>query len=305
MGGNVKIMLALAVVCGGGAIWAGESWLDNETTTRMRQIEAARPEITFGTIVVAAHPLRYGETAGARDVKEIPWPGNDLPAGAFATIADFTGDGPRTVLFPIEASEPMLASKTTGPGERAALSRLIAAGNRAVTIRVNEVAGVAGFVLPGDHVDVVLTTDEKAEVIIQDLRILSIDQSADERADAPKVAQTVTVEATPENAQRLVLAQNVGNLSLVLRKAGESALAAFRPLSTADLNSSRPATVAAALSPATPRPAPEVTVWVRRATTLTQYSVPTGAGGPMQPVGPIAVAAAPTPVTPVQVVEQK
>jgi pilus assembly protein CpaB len=284
MRGNVKIMLLLAVVCGGGAIWAGQSWLESETSARMRAIEAARPEIKFGTILVAARPLRYGESIGARDVKEIPWPGNELPPGSFATVADFTKDGERTVLFPIETSEPLLTAKITGPGERAALSRLIGEGNRAVSIRVNDVAGVSGFVLPGDHVDVVLTTAERADVILQDVRILSTDQSADERTNEPRLARTVTVEASPENAQRLVLAQTVGALSLVLRKAGSIETAEFRPLSEADLSTTNEKAV-----PVEPASAPRgATVWVRRATTLTQYSVPSGAGGPMQPISIVA-----------------
>lgn len=288
MRGNIKIMLVLAIACGGGAIWAGQRWLDNATSERMRAIEAARPEISFGTILVAAHPLRYGEAVGSRDVKAIPWPGNDLPAGAFASVADFTKDGNRTVLFPIEASEPILSSKVTGPGERAALSRLIGEGNRAVTVRVNDVAGVAGFVMPGDHVDVVLTTTERADVILQDLRILSIDQTADERSDQPKLAHTVTVEASPENAQRLVLAQSIGTLSLVLRKAGEIAVADFRPLSQADLNTTHDTAAPAPTLAVSATTTHDVTVWVRRATTLTQYAVPAGAGGPMRPVGVVA-----------------
>jgi pilus assembly protein CpaB len=97
---------------------------------------------------------------------------------------------------------------------------------KAVTIRVNDVEGVAGFVLPGDHVDVVLTrqTDKDTgmnDVIIQDVRVLAVDQSADVRAEKASVAKAVTLEVDVEDAQKLSLASSVGTLSLLLRKAGE------------------------------------------------------------------------------------
>ena len=86
----------------------------------------------------------------------MPWPQDALPAGAFGKIADLT-TAKRVVALPIDANEAVLASKITGPGQRATLSAVLQEGMKAVTIRVNDVEGVAGFVLPGDHVDVVLT----------------------------------------------------------------------------------------------------------------------------------------------------
>ncbi|MCM5558216.1 Flp pilus assembly protein CpaB [Pleomorphomonas sp. JP5] len=285
MRANFKVMIVLAIACGGGAIWAGGRWLDNASAARIREIEAARPSVTFGTLVVAAKPLRFGAPLSRQAVREIPWPNGDLPSGAFATKDDLFKDGDRTVLYPLEQGEPLFASKLTGPGERAAVSRLISDGNRAVTLRVNEVAGVGGLVLPGDRVDVVLTTGETAEVILQDVRILSIDQMADEKSTEPMVAHTATVEVSPEAAQKLVLAQSVGSLSLVLRRAGEVRAEAFRPISVADLTTARKTENAKAEIPPT-SPATDATVWVRRATELTQYSVPARDGGPSRLVTP-------------------
>ena len=286
MRANFKVMILLAVVCGGGAVWAGGRWLDNASAARLREIEAARPSVTFGTLVVAAEPLRFGAPLSRQAVREIPWPDGDPPPGAFATKDDLFKDGNRTVLYPLEQGEPLFASKLTGPGERAAVSRLISDGNRAVTLRVNDVAGVGGLVLPGDRVDVVLTTGEVAEVILQDVRILSIDQMADEKSTEPMVAHTATVEVSPEAAQKLVLAQSVGSLSLVLRRAGEVRAEAFRPISVADLTTARKTENAKAEIPPTP-PVTDATVWVRRATELTQYSVPVKDGGPSRLVTPI------------------
>lgn len=300
MRANFKVMILLAVVCGGGAVWAGGRWLDNASAARLREIEAARPSVTFGTLVVAAEPLRFGAPLTRQAVREIPWPDGDPPPGAFATKDDLFKDGDRTVLYPLEQGEPLFASKLTGPGERAAVSRLISDGNRAVTLRVNDVAGVGGLVLPGDRVDVVLTTGEVAEVILQDVRILSIDQMADEKSTEPMVAHTATVEVSPEAAQKLVLAQSVGSLSLVLRRAGEVRAEAFRPISIADLTTARKTENAKAEIPPTP-PMTDATVWVRRATELTQYSVPVKDGGPSrlvtppgEPVGPVEAPSPPS-----------
>ena len=96
----------------------------------------------------------------------------------------------------------MLSSKITGPGQRATLSAMLSDGMKAVTIRVNDVEGVAGFVLPGERVDVVLTrTGEKNnavnDVVLQNVRVLAVDQLADQRADKPAVVQAVTLEVDP------------------------------------------------------------------------------------------------------------
>lgn len=296
MRANFKVMILLALACGGGAIWAGGRWLDSATSARMAEIASAKPDVSFKTLVVAAGPLRFGTLLDRSAVKEIPWPDGELPPGAFTSIDELFKDGDRTALFALEQGEPILASKLTGAGERAALSRLISDGNRAVTLRVNDVAGVGGLVLPGDRVDVVMTNADRAEVILQDVRILSIDQIADEKSAEPVLARTVTVEASPDAAQKLVLAQTVGSLSLVLRRAGEVEPVAFKPMSVADLTTrtetEAPTPSATVATPAAEPARTDATVWVRRATELTQYNVPVR-GGPSQRVGPPPQAVAP------------
>ena len=158
----------------------------------------------------------------------MPWPADALPAGAFAKIHDVMAGGRRVVLAAIEANEPVLALKITGPGQRATLSALVKPGMKAVTIRVNDVEGVGGFVLPGDHVDVVLTRQidkgsATTQVVLQNTRVLAVDQIADERAHKAAVAKSVTLEVDTVDAQKLWLASSVGSLSLLLRKAGETA----------------------------------------------------------------------------------
>ncbi len=165
--------------------------------------------------------------AAGGSLREIPWPEQAIPAGAFATVADLTKEGRRVVLSPIEANEPILAWKITGPGQRATLSAMLRDGLKAVTIRVNDVEGVAGFVLPGDYVDVALTRQNEkiaatSDIILQSARVLAIDQMADERSDKPSVAKAVTLEVDTVGAQKISLAASIGTMSLILRKAGEA-----------------------------------------------------------------------------------
>ncbi|MBK5959382.1 Flp pilus assembly protein CpaB [Rhodoplanes elegans] len=220
-------MIAVAAVFGLLAVFATRTWLNSQAEARLRSLEADRgPPVASRTVVVAARPLRYGHELSPQVLREAAWPSDALPAGAFARIPDLLAEGKRVVLTPIEPNEPVLAVKITGPGQRATLSALVGPGMKAVTIRVNDVDGVGGFVLPGDRVDVVLTRQEKeqasTQVLLQDIRVLAVDQVADERAANPMIPKAVTLEVDTAAGQKLSLAASIGSLSLLLRKAGES-----------------------------------------------------------------------------------
>ena len=227
MRSSTVIMIAVAAVFGLLAVFATRTWLNSQAEARLRSLEADRgPPVASRTVVVAARPLRYGHELSPQVLREAAWPSDALPAGAFARIPDLLAEGKRVVLTPIEPNEPVLAVKITGPGQRATLSALVGPGMKAVTIRVNDVDGVGGFVLPGDRVDVVLTRQEKeqasTQVLLQDIRVLAVDQVADERAANPMIPKAVTLEVDTAAGQKLSLAASIGSLSLLLRKAGES-----------------------------------------------------------------------------------
>ena len=268
MRASTFVMIGFAVVFGLLAVFIANIWLNNQARQR---VEAAAP--TQGTptqtIVVAKEPLRFGAEIAESMLKEVPWPADAVPAGAFNKISDVINGGRRIVLAAIEPNEPVLALKITGPGQRATLSALVRPGMKAVTIRVNDVEGVGGFVLPGDHVDVVMTRQlEKGqattEVVLLNSRVLATDQSADERASKPQVAKSVTLEVTTLEAQKVWLASSVGSLSLLLRKAGEAeASGRTRKITLKDL-----------LSGGSGENGPTTTVVVTRATTKQEYTVP-------------------------------
>jgi pilus assembly protein CpaB len=236
-------MIGLAAVFGLIAVFLAQSWLSNQAEKRMRSLEANnRNRSAVGsTIVVASKPLRFGVELGSVSLREIAWPSDAVPPGAFAKISDVvSGNVRRVVLTPIEANEPILVSKITGPGQRASLSATLQDGMRAITIRVNDVDGVAGFVLPGDRVDVALTrqadrNNPTTDVVLQNVRVLAIDQTADERNEKPAIAKAVTLEVDTASAQKLALSAAVGALSLMLRKAGDSVPEATRRVTLSDL----------------------------------------------------------------------
>ncbi|MEJ2434614.1 MAG: Flp pilus assembly protein CpaB [Pseudolabrys sp.] len=212
---------------------------------RAKNIERGRKSVATRTIVLATKPLRFGTVLNASMLKQVPWPAQALPPGAFHKINDVLSRGRRVVLAAMERDEPVLAVKITGPGQRATLSALVHKGMKAVSIRVNDVEGVGGFVLPGDHVDVVLTRQvakgsATTEVVLQDARVLAVDQTAYDRAAKAKVAKSVTLEVNTIEAQKLWLAASVGNLSLLLRKAGETAETRTRKITLDDLGNNDP-----------------------------------------------------------------
>jgi pilus assembly protein CpaB len=233
-------MIGFAVLFGLLAVFLAQTWLNNQEAARMRSLEAQRKAPTpERTIVVAARPLRFGEPLTASALRELPWPQDALPAGAFDKIADLIA-AKRVVLMPMEANEALLASKITGPGQRATLSAVLDPGMTAVTVRVNDVEGVAGFVLPGDHVDVALTRQgEKntaaTDVVIENAQVLAIDQLADAKTDKPSVVKAVTLEVDVTDGEKIALASTVGTLSLLLRKAGEVAEDDSRRVTPVDL----------------------------------------------------------------------
>ena len=193
-------------------------------------------------ILVANDTLAFGAPIGAKDVRQIDWPAQSSPEGAFANFAELTKDGRRIALSPFVRDEPIIASKVSAPDQRASLSTVIEKGKRAVTVAVDDVRGVAGFIFPGDFVDVALTRTDNStgpqsfsEVILQHVKVLAIDQMAGQRQEHPTVAKAVTVEVDPEQALRILLAANVGKLSLILRQPAEVALAPDAKVTDRDL----------------------------------------------------------------------
>jgi pilus assembly protein CpaB len=221
MRSNNLIILVVALVLGGIAAVLARNWLANH---------ARSSQAGVGTIVVADAPLAFGTQLTAQNITEIPWSTAVLPQGAFATKQALLKDGRRMALALIARNEPILLSKVTAPNQPATLSSMLEPGKRAVTVRVDDVRGVAGFIQPGDLVDVVLIRTEAesrsnesySDVILQSAKVLAIDQVTGERTEQPVIAKAVTLEVNVEDAQKILLAANIGRLSLILRQPAQA-----------------------------------------------------------------------------------
>ena len=233
---NNLTVLVVALILGGIAAVLTRNWLVNHSRLNAAQAGA-------GTIVVAAAPLSFGTQITTDNVKEIPWSATALPEGAFATRQEMLNGGRRMALVSIAPNEPVLRGRITAPGQRAALSSMLDPGKRAVTVRVDDVRGVAGFIQPGDRVDVVLIRTEAeskikegySDVILQYAKVLAIDQITGERTEQPTIAKAVTLEVSAEEAQKILLATNVGRLTLILRQPAEAKVDPVRRVTENDL----------------------------------------------------------------------
>jgi pilus assembly protein CpaB len=188
-------------------------------------------------IVVAAAALPAGTTLSEQNLKLMDWPANVPVEGSAATVAELSG---RVLLYPADANEPIRAKNLAGVGSGPGLSAKIPEGMRAIAVRTNEVNNVGGFLYPGARVDVLLTVNTQGgaqtRTVLQDVQILTVGTKSEPNAEGkPEDAKVVTLLATPEDSQKLVLASNHGTLQLVLRGGADSAKVETRPVTTGEL----------------------------------------------------------------------
>lgn len=279
-------MILLAVTFGGLAIFAAQKYLERQSS-RMREVQVVqKPVVPTQSVVVAAMPLRFGQEVTRQHLREIAWPEGALPKGAFSKIEEVVDGATRRIaLVAIDENEPVLKPKVTGPGQRGSLAAVIEHGMKAVTVRVNDINGVAGFVLPGERVDVLLVrnldkSEAYADVLLQNVKVLAVDQLADERADKPALAKAVTMEVGTADAQKIALASAVGTLALTLRSAGVAERESPRRIALPDLARPDDAVAVAAAFASAPAEAPSAEaprsalIAVIRGVKRQEYSVP-------------------------------
>lgn len=212
---------------------------------------AERPLAPMATVVVAARDIPFGTHLGSAYLTTVAWPRASVPQGAFATINEILKNAKTTTdriaIVALEKGEPILKSKISGFGARSIMSARVETDMRAASIHIDSVSGVSGFILPGDHVDILLTRNIGGgarnlvtDVILQDVEVLGINQLSDQETDKPVVGETATVEVTPEQVQKLVLAQQAGTLSLALRNMDSVDKFAAARVTEGDLTNPRP-----------------------------------------------------------------
>ena len=242
-------MLLIALVAGGAAVAFASRWMQAQAKGG-------------GLIAVAAVDVQLGSKLVPEMLRMVEWPSSSVPPGAFTQVAELDG---RVVKSSVTRGEPIIEGKLAPVGTQGGLSAVVADGKRAMTVRVNDVIGVAGFALPGNHVDIMVNTvnegnrrgdQDKAisKIVLERILVLAVAQEASRDETKPKVVNAVTLEVTPSQAENLDLARSVGTLSLVLRNQVETQLGQTEGATKASLlgedHSAPPLVVAAASAPA-------------------------------------------------------
>jgi pilus assembly protein CpaB len=207
-------MMAIALALACGAVIVAARWINGQAAGNTSKV------------AVAVQDIGLGARLGADMVRLVDWPSTALPPGA---IGDTKLLAARVTRTSIGRGEPVIEGKLAPPGTQGGLSAVVAEGKRAMTVRVNDVVGVAGFALPGNFVDILVNTQEEgagnrpnrdpsiSKIVLERILVLAIAQESGRDDTKPKVVNAVTLELSPEQTEKLDLARSVGTLSLVLR----------------------------------------------------------------------------------------
>jgi len=206
-------VMAVAILFGLTAVILASRWL------------LMQPGSNSGHIVVAATDISLGQRLTPEMLKLADWPSDSVPKGAYADPQKLAG---RVLRSSVLAGEPVSEAKLAPAGTLGGLSALITEGKRAITVRVNDVIGVAGFTLPGNYVDIIVSTrkdpqpgenreQDISKIVLERILVLAVAQEVNRDETKPRVVNAVTLEVSPEQAETLDLARSVGTLSLALR----------------------------------------------------------------------------------------
>lgn len=209
------VMIVTSIIIGLAAVYLASRWVARQADVTTSQIVVAKADIELGTRLTP-------EMVSVQD-----WPAGSIPQGAIRASNTDKLLG-RVAKVSVLKGEPISESKLAPAGAQPGLSFAIKEGKRAITVRVNDVVGVAGFALPGNYVDILVNTvDETAKavgenktiskIVLERILLLAVAQETSQGEGKPKVVNAVTLEVTPEQAEQIDLARSVGTLSLVLR----------------------------------------------------------------------------------------
>lgn len=257
----LSLFAGLAIA--GGSAFVAKGYVDSQ------QAAAAPEGPEMVKVVVASQDIAFGSVIEAQALTTIAWPLDALPRGTYTeynSLLPEAGQPPRRARRAIAQGELIRTARVSDFGEKVTIVQTLSPDHRAMAVKVSAETAVGGFVTPGDRVDILLTQgrgeDLTTVTILQNARVIGVDQDANEETDTPGVARTVTVEVTPEESQRLALAQRAGTLSLALRKI--DATEPDEPLESIVLSD-----VLRELSPV-PEDQPVKTVLIRRGTEVTR-----------------------------------
>ncbi len=230
MNERVLALLGISAVLGLGSVLGGARWIQSRGQAADSKIVVAARDLPVGTrlssehLVLAVRPAVQGEPGVFRDARVLE---------------------SRVVKVGLAKGAPILEGRLAPPGSKGGLSAVISPGRRAMTVKVNEVIGVAGFALPGSMVDVLLNAKDAdavpvSKILLEQIPVLAVAQEVGRDETKPKVVSAVTLEVTPEQAEKLDLGRSIGTLSLLLRNHGDLVAVATPGMRKGDLLGSGP-----------------------------------------------------------------
>lgn len=206
MNKNIAVFILLSIGFGLGAVYLAKNWLDKNQPT---EVQAGQVQV-----VSINAPLSRGSIIGTKHLSMTTIPESMKPKGAITKLEDAMGMVVKQRLYP---GEILISARLAKKGEGSALASLISPNMRAISLRVNDVVGVAGFVLPGNRVDILLTRSGRTEVVLSNIKILAVDQRASNDENKPQIVRAVTVEVDLEQAETLLSSSTKGSIQLALR----------------------------------------------------------------------------------------
>lgn len=219
--GKLFLMLFISILMGTGALLLANNWIENKQATLSNQssepqlVEVVKEEPRIARVIAQQH-IPLGTKLEAKHVKLEYYPEDLVVDKGYDNTQLVLGMLAKNEIF---AGDILRQERLAYPGEGATLAALISPNMRAVTIRVNDVIGVAGFLLPGDYVDVIYAQEKvsTARTVLKKIKILAVDQTARTDNSEPIIVRAVTLELTPKQAEQLITAKSKGNLQLSLR----------------------------------------------------------------------------------------
>jgi len=216
---GVVMALGLALLSGVAAVFLANHWMSSKVG---QEPVVLKEELPTAQVVIAARDLEVGGRLTGDALTVVNWPAATVPRGAFDRVDTLEG---RIAVTRLRAGQPILSAELAAPGSGAGLVATIEPGKRAMAIRVDEVVGVGGFVLPNTFVDVITVSEVddhgvkkmKVKTLLKRIQVLAIAQETFTEEGKPKIVKTVTLELLPKEAEKLALHTHEGPVHLVLR----------------------------------------------------------------------------------------
>jgi pilus assembly protein CpaB len=209
---RTTLLLGFSIVLSATAAFIANSWIQNELN------QDASIKESMEHVVVASVKIPYGLEIGETHIKTIEVPKGTSPSGAFSEVKSVVGTVSRTEIYP---GEVIIKDRIVAHGGGSTLAAMISPNKRAITVRVNDVVGVAGFLLPGNRVDIISTRTKGKKVvsdtILRNIKVLAVDQTASTDKNEPIVVRSVTMEMSPSETEDVTAATKLGSLQLTLR----------------------------------------------------------------------------------------